>query len=81
MKYPGGISDCPYCRWLDNWNNFHVASPIHDEKTGKWAVLCGECYRYGPDEGSPRYAIKAWNKLYEDGVDTSMPIRKMGGIA
>lgn len=66
-KYPGGISDCPYCRWLDNRNNLHTASPqpIGDDK---WAVRCGECYRYGPVKGSPRYAIKAWNRLYEKGL-------------
>lgn len=77
MRYPGGISECPYCTWLDNYTNCHVASPIYNKETKKWAVLCGECYRYGPEAGSPRYAIKAWNALFENGVDDKMPIKRM----
>lgn len=77
MRYPGGISDCPYCSWLDKYSNCHVASPQYNEKTKKWAVLCGECYRYGPEADSARYAIKAWNDLFENGVDNNQSIKLM----
>ena len=67
-QYPGGVSDCPYCRWLDNNSNLHIASPIYDKTTNQWRMHCGVCYRYGPAAGTARYAIKKWNELWEKGV-------------